>query len=56
LLKEQRFNGHDAVCHLLQQAGIECTAAALNGGMAILAQWSEQGLIAGVIPQAEKQN
>jgi len=56
LLKEQRLNGHDAVCHLLQQAGIECTAAALNGGMAILAQWSELGLIAGVIPQAEKQN
>lgn len=48
LLKEQALSGYDAVCTLLQQAGISVSEAAVAGGMAILQQWAGQGLITGV--------
>ena len=48
LLKEQTLSGYDAVCTLLQQAGISVSEAAVAGGMAILQQWAGQGLITGV--------
>ncbi|MCD8521569.1 MAG: putative DNA-binding domain-containing protein [Saccharospirillaceae bacterium] len=48
LLKEQTLSGYDAVCMLLQQAGMTAGDAAIDGGMTILQQWAAQGLIAGV--------
>ena len=48
LLKEQPLTGRQAVYALLEAQGMEPVEAAVNGGLAILQQWKQQGLVLGV--------
>ena len=47
LLKEQPLTGRQAVHALLEAQGIEANEAAVNGGLGILQQWQQQGLVLG---------
>jgi|AZIK01.1.fsa_nt_gi hypothetical protein len=47
ILQDEELTGKDAVVALLNQAGMALTDMALQGGLQILEQWQEQGLLLG---------
>ncbi len=47
LLQEQPLTGRQAVHALLEAQGIAASGAAVNGGLGILQQWQQQGLVLG---------
>lgn len=47
ILQQQELTGTQAVEQLLQQSGMAVTEVALQGGLTILEEWRQQGLILG---------
>ncbi|MEQ3634037.1 putative DNA-binding domain-containing protein [Thalassolituus sp.] len=47
ILQDEELTGQDAVIALLNQAGMGLSDTALQGGLQILEQWQEQGLLLG---------